>query len=389
MRFQSYFNTAILLISQYDGKVPLVHFLKQYFSANKKHGSKDRKWIAHLCYSYYRLGHALKELPSEERLRTALFLCSEEAADWKILYDEKWLNTWSSELPVRIAFVQTVYPQFCMTDIFPWIEALGEGVTASEFAIAHLIQPDLFLRIRPGNEQQVLQKLKAENIPYTSISSSCIGLPNATSIDKVLDIDKEVVVQDRNSQRIAEFLQLPKIEGSVSLWDCCAASGGKSILAYDILARVQLTVSDIRRLIIENLKKRFERAGIRKYQAFVHDVASFNIHQTAFNLILCDAPCSGSGTWARTPEQLYFFTKEKIGEYASLQKKILGNVVNSVADNGYLLYITCSVFKQENEEMVAFIEGSNGMSLVQKNLLEGYRGKADTMFAALFQKVGS
>ena len=54
MRFQSYFNTAISLIKTYDGSIPLQHFLKQHFSQHKKHGSKDRKFITHLCYCYYR-----------------------------------------------------------------------------------------------------------------------------------------------------------------------------------------------------------------------------------------------------------------------------------------------------------------------------------------------
>ena len=62
MRFQSYFNTAIKIIQLYDGAIPLSHFLKQYFSENKKHGSKDRKIITHACYNFYRLGFALKNV---------------------------------------------------------------------------------------------------------------------------------------------------------------------------------------------------------------------------------------------------------------------------------------------------------------------------------------
>ena len=75
MRFQSYFNTAITLIKLYDGKFPLAIFLKQYFAVHKKHGSKDRKFISHLCYCYYRLGHAFDNISTEEKLKTTLFLC--------------------------------------------------------------------------------------------------------------------------------------------------------------------------------------------------------------------------------------------------------------------------------------------------------------------------
>jgi 16S rRNA (cytosine967-C5)-methyltransferase len=214
-------------------------------------------------------------------------------------------------------------------------------------------------------------------------------LPNASKIDTILDIDREVVVQDYSSQRIAEFLQF-KIQNSklkTTLWDCCAASGGKSILASDTLKNIQLTVSDVRPAILRNLEERFERAGIKNYESAVADLTNpaFTIHHSPFNIILCDTPCSGSGTWGRTPEQLYFFTGEKISEYAVLQKKIIKNIIPEIADNGYLLYITCSVFRKENEEMVSFIQQNSALELVKMELLKGYDKKADSMFAALFR----
>ncbi|MCA6456148.1 MAG: RsmB/NOP family class I SAM-dependent RNA methyltransferase, partial [Chitinophagaceae bacterium] len=109
-------------------------------------------------------------------------------------------------------------------------------------------------------------------------------------------------------------------------------------------------------------------------------------HHSPFHMVLCDAPCSGSGTWGRTPEQLSFFTEQKITAYADLQRKILSNVLPQVAKGGYLLYITCSVFRQENEEQVQFILQQDGFELVKMELLKGYDVKADSMFAALVRK---
>ncbi|MEK7199745.1 MAG: hypothetical protein AAB212_07495 [Bacteroidota bacterium] len=123
MRFQSYFNTAIFILQQYDGSMPLLHFLKQYFSQHKKHGSKDRKWISHLCYNYYRLGHALKELAIEERLRIALFLCNESAGDWQILYEKNWIDNWESDLTMRIDFIRKKISFFYCRIHFP----MGQG----------------------------------------------------------------------------------------------------------------------------------------------------------------------------------------------------------------------------------------------------------------------
>ncbi len=392
MRFQSYFNTALILIGQYDGTMPLVHFLKQYFAQHKKHGSKDRKLITHLCYCFYRLGHVLKEQPVEERLRIAFFLCNEAAGDWALLYEASWLTHWNTDLKARIEFIHSLFPDFSAENIFPWRWALCDGIDAEAFAVSHLVQPDLFLRIRPGKQTSVLQKLTDHQISYRQITTNCLALANASKVDTILNIDKEVVVQDYSSQRIGEFLSAIVNSGPqvLRVWDCCAASGGKSLLVYDLLVNIQLTVSDIRPVILRNLTERFEKAGIKKYQSFTADLVNTKLKMyqeiagAAFNILLCDAPCSGSGTWGRTPEQLYFFTEEKISEYATLQKKMVANVMPFIAANGYLLYITCSVFKKENEEVVTFIQENNKMELVKMEVLKGYDMRADSMFAALF-----
>ncbi|MEJ7826704.1 MAG: Fmu (Sun) domain protein, partial [Segetibacter sp.] len=59
---KQYIKTAVEFIRNYDGAVPLNHYLKSKFSIEKKYGSKDRKYISHLCYAYFRLGHFLKDI---------------------------------------------------------------------------------------------------------------------------------------------------------------------------------------------------------------------------------------------------------------------------------------------------------------------------------------
>jgi 16S rRNA (cytosine967-C5)-methyltransferase len=195
-------------------------------------------------------------------------------------------------------------------------------------------------------------------------------------------------VQDLNSQRAGELLSSPSYQPLTKVWDCCAASGGKSIMAYDIIANIQLTVSDIRPSIIHNLKARFEQADIKNYISFVADLTqpTSNIPNSPFDLLICDAPCSGSGTWGRTPEQLYFFREEEIARYSNLQKEILTNVIQFIKPGGHVLYITCSVFKKENEEVVEYLKKQFQLTLLKMELLKGYDKKADTLFAALFLK---
>ena len=172
------------------------------------------------------------------------------------------------------------------------------------------------------------------------------------------------------------------------VWDCCAASGGKSILIHDLYPEAKLTVSDIRKTILINLAKRFQQAGITGYRSIVADLTNSKlpITHSSFDLIVCDAPCTGSGTWSRTPEQLYFFDEQKIVYYSNLQQKISGEAARYLKSGGYFLYITCSVFKKENEEVIKKLQIDGGLKLVKMELLKGYEQKADTLFAALLQK---
>lgn len=388
MRFQSYFNTAISLIQGYNGSQPLVHYLKAYFSQEKKHGAKDRKYIAHLCYSYYRLGHALKELSLKERLKIALFFAEKVPGYWSGLYKPDWIKNWKEDLEQRVAFVEQLYPVFSIQHIYPWKDEISAGIDLPLLSIGEFTQPDLFIRIRPGFENTVRAKLQEAEIVFQELSDTTLAMPNGTKLDTVLEIDKEAVIQDLNSQRVRLLFptQLPE---PVRVWDCCAASGGKSILTYDHLGKLSLTVSDARSSILYNLKQRFSRAGIQQYESFIADlsVSTFNFTGEPYDLVICDAPCTGSGTWSRTPEQLAFFSTDKITLYTALQRKISQNVAKAVKPGGYLLYITCSLFRRENEEIVKqLLEENDSLELVIQQLMTGYQQKSDTMFAALLRR---
>ena len=159
-------------------------------------------------------------------------------------------------------------------------------------------------------------------------------------------------------------------------------------MAYDLKPSVEITVSDVRRSILQNLQQRFHQAGINNYQSFVADLSlsSPKMPGGKFDLVIADVPCTGSGTWARTPEQMHFFSLKGIDKYVSLQRKIISNAVNALNEKGYFLYITCSVFKKENEENVDFIQQQLGLSLIRSGYLLGYTMQADTLFAAILKK---
>ncbi|AYD46272.1 RsmB/NOP family class I SAM-dependent RNA methyltransferase [Arachidicoccus soli] len=386
--FQKHISQAASLIVQYNGTEPLQYFLKKYFSANKKHGSRDRKAITHFCYTFFRIGNNLKYLSIEEKLKIALFICDGISENEATSFPEEWLQYSSANLQERIHFIQNTYPEFQLERIFPFPESLSKNIDKSAFQQSFLQQPFLFLRIRPGNEKIVLQKLATENIPFQVINSNCISIVNNTKIETILRLNKEVTVQDISSQNTGAFLEIVKKyfpeKHSISVWDTCAASGGKSILAKDILQQTQLTVSDIRPAILNNLKQRFKEANINQYQIFVADLSKPIPSDKKYELIICDAPCTGSGTWARTPESLSIFTADKIELFQALQRKIISNCVPQLHKTGYFLYITCSVFEKENEANVQFIEENFSLKCIKQAAITGYAQNGDSMFAALF-----
>jgi len=329
----------------------------------------------------------------EEKILTGLFLCSDKSIEILAALKPEWNDKCSLSLSEKLLIINY---SLLIPNIFPWKEELSTDIDYEELCKSFLIQPDLFIRIRPGYAEKVLLKLNELKVQFEFISPFAIRLPNSFKADQYFELDKEVVVQDYSSQRLALFL--PADHGKqLLLWDCCAGSGGKSIMAYDVYPEVEFTVSDLRENILANLKKRFESAGIKKYNSLIHDLSKENIFRidssfgkysvinNKFSIIIADVPCTGSGTWSRTPEQLYFFDEKKIEEYAKLQRKIVSNAIPLLQPGGTFIYITCSVFKKENEEVAVFIKESFHLQLKQMEVLKGYDKKADSMFVAVFE----
>ncbi|MBX3240700.1 MAG: methyltransferase domain-containing protein [Chitinophagaceae bacterium] len=386
--YHSWLNTSVEIIKNYRGDQPLAIWLKSFFSQHRKYGSRDRRQISHLCYSYYRLGKWGDSLPPADRILTGLLLCSQPPQPVLEALKPEWQAAFPVSLPGKIYFLQEQGIRFDPEAVFPWQDRLSNGIDGHRFSLSFLQQPDLFIRIRPGYEEKIRNRLRQASVSFNELSANCLELPNATDLKDIIMLNREAVIQDYNSQNIEVFLRELPVEPSLNVWDCCAASGGKSILAKDVLGNIQLTVSDIRPAILANLKIRFAEAGIKEYQALQLDLENkiTTPGSAPFDLIICDVPCTGSGTWSRTPEQLYFFEENAIAGFSRLQRKIAGNAASFLKKGGYFLYITCSVFKEENEVVVRHLEQKHGLTLVKMDCLKGYDRGADTMFGALFVK---
>jgi 16S rRNA (cytosine967-C5)-methyltransferase len=129
-------------------------------------------------------------------------------------------------------------------------------------------------------------------------------------------------------------------------------------------------------------------AGIRPAHQFQADLTDQNdLPRQSFNFITADLPCTGSGTWSRNPEALFYFDPQTIDNYHQRQLKILSNVITRLKPGGILVYITCSVFAEENERITVRLQESGSVQLEKEELICGYGSQADSMYAARFVKI--
>ena len=388
-RFHSYLANSTKLINEYKPGVPLSYHLKTFFKSEKKYGSRDRKVISSICYHYFRCFHLFNGIEfSEKLIFNAVFLCEKKEVDF--------LKALAPELNENIHLTVKEKLQFLnleAADLFRFREELSASIDINSFGDSFLIQPDLFLRIRPGRKSKVIESLEKAKISFVQENEWTLRINNGANVDELLHINKDVVVQDYSSQHVFDFLIdldiVNKGKNKISVWDACAASGGKSILLYDIFGgNIKLTVSDIRKNILSNLVNRLQYAGVNLYKKFEQDllVRSGLDASEKFDIVVCDVPCSGSGTWSRTPEQHFSFRTEQINEFVETQRAIVSNVLPHVEKKGLFIYITCSIFTLENESMAEYIKNKFQLELVHLEYIKGYTNHADTMFVAVFKR---
>lgn len=381
MRVEHQIRAFEQVLQNYDGNLPLHRFLPAYFKQNKQMGSSDRRWATRHLYSFFRLGKALLNLSNEERLSVADFLCHDTLSliVEKNLPDLKEMI--AASLKEKLQLILTKYPAFKLEDVYPFHSHLSKDINKDEFYKSFFIQPDLFIRVSPENRSTIIDKLKSEQIEVKQHTETALALPNGTKLETILT-DGSYQVQDLSSQKTGNYFKPNKWD---KWWDCCAASGGKSLLLHSLEPVIELLVTDLRESVLQNLDERFRLAGIKKYHKKELDLLQNNeqiLHHYQFDGIILDAPCTGSGTWGRTPEMLTFFDERKISQFSVIQKTIVQNVIKYLKPGKPLIYITCSAFAAENEDVITHITTNLQLELESMEVIKGYGENADTMFVA-------
>jgi 16S rRNA (cytosine967-C5)-methyltransferase len=169
----------------------------------------------------------------------------------------------------------------------------------------------------------------------------------------------ELPAMDDGSRLVAELAAaaLP-VRGGRTIWDCCAAPGGKTLLLALRAEWAAITATDVsaRRLAqMEARLRRYEYAW--QVECAVADATMVGDGRL-YDLVLCDVPCSGTGTLARNPEIRHTLRPEDLGRQAARQRAILEGAWARLAPGGRLVYSTCSLEPEENERVVEGLAGA-------------------------------
>ncbi|MFY0310837.1 RsmB/NOP family class I SAM-dependent RNA methyltransferase [Leisingera sp. D0M16] len=243
-------------------------------------------------------------------------------------------------------------------DIPDWLwpefsDSLGQNAETAAQALRSRAPVHLRVNAGRGTLQQAQDALAAEGIatqPHPAASTALEVTDGARKLRNAKAyLDGLVELQDAASQAVVE--QLPLQDG-MSVLDYCAGGGGKS-LAMAARARIRLHAHDADPKRMKDLPERAARAGAR-----VTLLSPANADQSGpFDLVLCDVPCSGSGSWRRAPEGKWRLTRGALNALRQTQSEILRRAAVLTAPGGTLAYATCSMLQGENSAQVqSFIQ---------------------------------
>ncbi len=389
-----YIFSALTLIRSYDGSVPLHHYLKNFFRKNKKFGSRDRRWIKEICYAWFRAAQLFQKTDDDQRIYLSFYLVhdtNEEMAEAILRCGDQGLGVinFSNSPAQKLRQIKAVFPLTAEATALRSDFEFSHELDINALSAAMLLRPVVWIRVRRTCVELAANELHKHQIAFVKhpqIPCAWSVNPDAKLDDTQLFEKGWAEVQDLSSQQTVNWMNA---EAGERWYDACAASGGKSLLLLDHYPDIHITVSDSRRSVIDNLNERFRRNGIVGCHSLILDLVNDtrnDFYKNRFDGIIADVPCSGSGTWTRNPEQQFFFQEAMLEKYMQLQEAITRRLSKMLLPGGKLIYITCSVFKAENEDRVAALAREEEFLVKDSKLIQGSPEGADTLFVACLIK---
>ena len=240
------------------------------------------------------------------------------------------------------------YPQW-------WIDALKEqyGTHFEPILLAGNLHPPMTLRVnrRRITPDEYISLLQLQGIAATIVEPQAILLDRPVPVDRLPGFfDGQVSVQDAGAQYAAQLLD---VKDDMRVLDACAAPGGKTAHLLE-LAEVELLALDRDEQRLQRVRDNLQRLQLMA-EVRCGDAAQPDgwWDGKPFQRILADVPCSASGVVRRHPDIKWLRRPEDIESFARQQIQIISALWRLLASDGKLLYATCSVFKQENEQVIA------------------------------------
>ncbi|MBW7887013.1 MAG: class I SAM-dependent methyltransferase [Bacteroidetes bacterium] len=378
--------------------------LDKFFRSHKYLGSHDRKFIAETVYGILRYQSKIIwleqqteecELSSSLSLhrkyhsalfRALLFHLTESTAaraQFALEIEEAFRTTGDLhrliqkidtllsmakkfESAVKEIAFQNSFPEWLVQD---WCGHYGETETRALCSVMNISAP---LTLRTNTLKISRDELQAillrNNIHSTSTKYSPIGL----QLEKRVNIfqlpafrDGLFEVQDEGSQLLSLLVD-PKPRSKVI--DACAGAGGKSLaLAAIMKNRGEIFAMDVHSTRLDELRKRIKRSGadIIRIEAIEENMLNKRFISFA-DIVLIDAPCSGTGTIRRNPGMKWTVTLKMIDELFDKQIQILEINSHYVKPNGKLVYATCSLMEKENQNVIERFLSSHHEFILEK-----------------------
>lgn len=350
-----------------DGPADLA--LRAYFRANERLGRRDRGTIAETVFDVLRhrrrYGHLAQSMngPLPRRLARLSFALRFGEAILPALKadpeDETALRraiaVGSSGLPQPI---RLSLPDWLHAELLEQARAEGEPVphAAVERLGEALLRPaalDLRANLLKTDRDRLLATLAAEGVEAVALpgAATAIRVRGKPALERLASFGRgDFEVQDAGSQRLVEFAAPRRGQTVV---DFCAGAGGKTLaLAAAMRSTGQVYACDVSVARLQRLKPRLARSGATSVQPFgIDSERDPKLRRLAgrADLVLVDAPCSGTGTLRRNPELKWRMQPAAIDELSTRQASILAAAARLVKKGGALVYATCSLLRRENE----------------------------------------
>jgi 16S rRNA (cytosine967-C5)-methyltransferase len=366
---------------------PAAEALKDWGLSHRFAGAGDRAAIGNVVYDALRRKRSAGWLLDSETPRAlgfgALLLEWNETAESvnAALAGDKFAPEPLSESEAALLSSRSLEtaPDAVRADCPDWCVSLLEQSYGDDWVVEGQglsKRPPLDLRVNTlkADRARVLSELRGTDAEESPIAIQGIRIPPINGYGRHPNVQAEPAfqkgwfeVQDEGSQIVAE---LAAPSSTAQVLDYCAGAGGKTLsLSASMANHGQIFAYDSEKVRLAPIFDRLKRAGSRNVQVVSAPTGLASL-AGQMDLVLVDAPCTGSGTWRRRPDAKWRLARKQLNVRLEEQSAILDAARVYVRPGGHLVYITCSVFEGENQRQVsAFVERNRHFSAVNDRAL--------------------